>query len=135
MDDMCSTAGFCRALTFVLGLKPRGLLWAAPPCSSWVWIGRWQTGRSRENPIGNEDADFVHKANKSTSRVVLLLVLALAVRNCIFMAEQPSSSIFELHPRFKQLARALGEQLHKLQMWMQPFGGSSRKLTLLYSNS
>ena len=67
--------------------------------------------------------------------VVLLIVLALAARNCIFMAEQPSSSIFELHPRFEQLGAALGEHLHKLQMWMQPFGGTTRKATLLYSNS
>lgn len=37
MDDITSNVGFLRALTYVLSLCPGGLLWAAPPCSSWVW--------------------------------------------------------------------------------------------------
>ena len=38
MDDITSNVGFLRALTYVLALFPGGLLWAAPPCSSWVWV-------------------------------------------------------------------------------------------------
>eukprot|EP00959_Pyramimonas_sp_CCMP1952_P273026 5707064-Pyramimonas_sp.AAC.2 len=135
MDDMCNTDGFCRALTYVLGLRPQGLIWAAPPCSSWVWIGRYQTGRSQSRPLGDESVDFVKKANVSTSRICLLIALGIAMRGCIFMAEQPASSIFELHPRWQQLVAALGDNMHKISMWMQPYGGSSRKPTVLYSNS
>eukprot|EP00959_Pyramimonas_sp_CCMP1952_P460456 9479914-Pyramimonas_sp.AAC.1 len=60
-DDITSTDGFLRALLYVMCLKPGGLLWAAPPCSTWVWIGRKQTGR-HHNVLGN-GIDCVERAN------------------------------------------------------------------------
>ena len=38
MDDINSSDGFVRSVLYIMHLKPRGLLWAAPPCSSWVWV-------------------------------------------------------------------------------------------------
>lgn len=37
--------GFLTLLHAVLHLKPGGLLWAAPPCSSWVFLSRASSGR------------------------------------------------------------------------------------------
>ena len=133
-DDINTTPGFLRALTYVTALEPQGLLWAAPPCSSWVWVGRSQTGRSKDHPLGDDTKPFVERANTQVARVVLLVLTALLMHNAMFIAEQPSSSIFEEHPRWKQLQSILGEDLHRVHMWMQPYGGSSPKATLLYSN-
>ena len=133
-DDLASTKGFIRAITYILYLKDRGLLWAAPPCSSWVWVGRYQTGRSAADPGGNSAPETV-KANLLVSRVVLLVMLGLLLHDVSFMAEQPLSSIMELHFRVRSFADTLGDKFRKLSMSMAAYGGDTRKPTLLYSNS
>lgn len=35
----------------VLRLKRNGLLWAGLPCSSFTWINRFTSGRSKDHPI------------------------------------------------------------------------------------
>ena len=67
-------------------------------------------------------------------RVVLLIMAAILLHNAVFIVEQPGSSLLEAHPRFSLLIDLLGQDFRRLQMWMQPYGGSSRKSTLLYSN-
>ena len=57
INDLTSTAGFTRAVKLVLRLKPHGMLWGAPVCSSWVWIGRSQTWRSIVRPQGYHNTD------------------------------------------------------------------------------
>jgi hypothetical protein len=59
----------------------------------------------------------------------------ILLRNCLFLAEQPSSSLFELHPRWQILETVVGDRFHKMHMWMQPYGSGSPKATLLYSNN
>eukprot|EP00973_Karenia_brevis_P013739 1865870-Karenia_brevis.AAC.1 len=39
----------------------------------------------------------------------------------------------DLHPRWVQLEEVLGDNLEKVFLWMQPFGGTSPKPTLLWS--
>ena len=53
----------------------------------------------------------------------------------MFLAEQPSSFLFELHPRWQSLMSVLGDRCHKMHMFMQTCGGTSPKATLLYSNA
>lgn len=132
LDDINSTPGFLRALTYVLHLGPQGLLWAAPPCSTWVWIGRSQTGRTRRDPLGDKSKTFVDKANQQVSRVVLLILVAMLLHNAVWIAEQPASSIMELHRRVDGLSSMLGDWFRKLFLWLQPHGGTSPKATLLY---
>jgi len=66
--------------------------------------------------------------------VVLLVLTGMLMRNCVFLAEQPSSSLFELHPRWQTLMDVLGDRCYKMHMFMQTYGGSSPKATVLYSN-
>eukprot|EP00959_Pyramimonas_sp_CCMP1952_P170122 3554106-Pyramimonas_sp.AAC.1 len=44
-DDIDVAPGCCKALLCAMSLRGDGLLWAAPPCSSWVWLSRGSTGR------------------------------------------------------------------------------------------
>jgi len=133
-DDLNTSAGFLRALTYVMALEPGGFLWAAPPCSSWVWVDRYQTGRSREQSLGDETRRSVHRANMQVSRVVLLVARAMLLHNAVCIAEQPSSSLFSLHPCWLELVNAMDGALEQIHMWMQPYGGSTPKATLLYGN-
>ena len=134
-DDLTTTRGFLRALAHIVNLAPDGMLWTAPPCSSWVWIGRSSTSRTRESPLGNTDHEKVHMANVLVSRVTLLMIAAIIMHNARVWAEQPSSSIMEFHPRWQQFNENLEGALHTIRFWMQPYGGTSPKLTLTYSNT
>ena len=68
------------------------------------------------------------------SSVVLLVMAAILLHNAFVIAEQPSSSMLENHPRWLLLEQLFGPSFFRLHMWMQPHGGTSRKGTLLYSN-
>ena len=131
-DNINSTTGFLKALTYVMGLAPDGFLWAAPPCSSWVWMARGSSGRSKEQPLGRQSHEKVRQANEQISRVVLLLLVAMLLHNAIFMAEQPASTLLPFHPRWQMLLKEF--QLFEVNLWMQPYGGTSPKRTWLCSN-
>ena len=46
-EDILLEAGFRRALSLVLRLRPGGLLWMAPVCSSWIFLNLRCTKRTR----------------------------------------------------------------------------------------
>ena len=135
-DDLNTSKGFLRAITYVLGMKPGGLLWAAPPCSSWVWLSRGSTGRSLENPMGQTSYGRVRAANEQGSRVLLLILLAVVLRNAVFIGEQPATTLLPHHQRWKTILEdKLQDSLIQFLMWMQPFGSHTPKRTWLVSNS
>lgn len=96
-----------------------------------MWIGRAQTGRSVEQPLGN-DKEYVRKSNQLSSRVVLLIMVGILVSNVRMLTEQPASSIMEHHPRWNLLANMFGDVFHTVRIWMKPYGAGSPKPTLLY---
>ena len=46
-EDILLAAGFRRALSLVLRLRPGGLLWMAPVCSSWIFLNLRCTQRTK----------------------------------------------------------------------------------------
>ena len=86
--------GFSQAVLGVLRVKADGLIHFGPPCSSFVWLNRATSGRSRSRPYGFEDRTYVEAASlklglnrtgdvtcpwpRIASRTVLLLLLATA---------------------------------------------------------
>ena len=109
LHDIRRVSGFLKAVQLVLRLKVGALLWAGTPCSTWVWISRSSTGRSRGNPLGRTDQHSVSDANVTVSRVALLVLLAVA-RGACWAIEQPASSLMPEHPRMQMLVR-LGPRL------------------------
>ena len=109
LHDIRKVSGLMRACQLIMRLKVGGLLWSGTPCSTWVWIARSSTGRSRGNPLGRADQPCVSDANITASRVALLVLLAVA-RGCCWAIEQPGSSLLPEHPRMQMLAR-LGQGL------------------------
>ena len=86
----------------VMRLKVGGLLWGGVPCSSWVFLNRHTSKRSREAPLGDEEQPSVRRANLLVTRWTLLVLLAVS-RGCVWLAEQPMSSLMPEHPRLKQV--------------------------------
>ena len=86
----------------VMRLKVGGLLWGGVPCSSWVFLNRHTSKRSREAPLGDEGQPSVCRANLLVTRWTLLVLLAVS-RGCLWLAEQPMSSLMLEHPRLKQV--------------------------------
>lgn len=97
LHDLASTSGFLKAVLLTMRLKVGGLLFSGTPCSTWVFVSRGSTGRSRAQPLGRVGVDCVATANVLTARVALLFAIACC-RGAVWVNEQPSSSLMEYHP-------------------------------------
>ena len=101
LEDLTTHAGFHKALGLVVRLRFAGMCWAAPVCSSWVWVGRYQTERTSNNPASNKINMSVNMANRMVFTCLLLLV-AFA-RGAYIYVEQPLSSLLPHIPVAKAL--------------------------------
>jgi len=70
--DMYVLPGLACAYTKVLRLRRGGLCWGGVPCSSWVFLSRGATGRTRDAPLGRPDSQCAVMGNNLTSRFCLL---------------------------------------------------------------
>jgi hypothetical protein len=95
-QDLSCASGFKLALPLVWAIIVGGMLWSAPVCSSWVWISRSRTGRSRDSPGGCRRHLSVVEANAMVEYTVHLCVLAFA-RGCNIYVEQPQSSVMPFY--------------------------------------
>jgi len=55
-QDLTQSYGVQMFLDGLSRLQPRSLLWFAPPCSTYEWINRGTSGRTRELPEGRSSA-------------------------------------------------------------------------------
>ena len=89
--DFLTPTGFLVTLHAVMRIRCGGVLWAAPPCSTWVFLSRHSTGRNK-NPSGNwETSAYVASQNALVCRLLLLARLCIA-RRVHYIIEQPRSS-------------------------------------------
>lgn len=130
-QDLLEIDGFILFLRFCLRLRASGISVLAPVCSSWVWLCRTQTERSIFNPLGNTLRSDVQQANKMVSRVALLLYL-LIIKGCIFILEQPQSSLLSEHPRMADIMNDYC--VWKIAIQMRWFMSDNVKPTFLYTN-
>ena len=123
--------GMIASIRTLLKIREGGLVTAGIPCSSYVFIDRFTSQRSREAPLGDETKPHVASANtwlvsiwvhqSCTSRYVFMRMLSLriacrtamlfllaAARHIYFFVEQPASSLLELDPYFAFVFRTLG---------------------------
>jgi hypothetical protein len=127
--DMTTPLGYAHALRLVAQVRPGGFIWAAPPCSSWVWMNRGTSLRSKKTPLGACSKDSVASSNLVVTRMTLLLLLALG-KGCHWCLEQPGGSLMEHHPVF---AAFLTSMKHfRIRTWMGMFGAESPKATILW---
>lgn len=131
---LCSThARFALAIRYVLRLRAGSICWLAPVCGSWVFVSRGATGRNKAFPMGYPTSPSARRGNLMVSRLVLLLYL-LRAKQCMWIIEQPASSLLHLHTRFQEWLKQTETHVFRVHLDMGAYGHSTRKPTHLYSS-
>ena len=128
--DLLSPAGFVQLLANLSRLRPGGVFWAAPPCSTWVFMSRHSTGRNL-CVTGNTSSPYVLAQNALVCRLLVALRFCVA-RGVYFIVEQPHSTVMFEYPPFKQwLASDAAGCVQRIQMQMGAYGLRAVKDTVL----
>ena len=99
LHDICTNDGFDRAVRFVMQIKEGGLLWAAPVCSSWVWMNSCKCKRSRRDGfIGDLTYAPVQVGNSMANATVFLMDLAHQRGVRVALENPTGSKIFKYKP-------------------------------------
>ncbi len=146
LQDITSAPGFITALILVfrLALTTAGgsleaagaLMWLRTQCSSWVWLSRSKTGRSRRNAGGDRRRASVLQANCMVSRTCLLMALATAFR-VIFGLEQPDSSVmvyFDVLRWIRFILNRFFDGMYSCQTYMSYFNHPCLKGSQLHGS-
>lgn len=100
--DIASGTGFMAILQGLRSLAICGLAWLAIPCSSWIFLSRGSTKRSRLRPKGKRAYKKVRLANKIARRVVYLCHY-IEKKGAYWCIENPTSSIIHMYPPMREL--------------------------------
>ncbi len=123
--NVLNPGGFLLLLSTALDIAPGGVLWAAPPCSTWIWLSRNSTGRNLA-PQGNVLSRSVVAQNALVERLVLVLEI-LTLRRVHWIIEQPANSVMWQYPAMEQLLHRHG--VLPVHLEMGAYGALSRKPT------
>lgn len=97
-ENILSKQGFMNALSSVLRLRPGGLLWMAPVCSSFVFMNSSNCQRTRKNPAGNTAYGPVKDGNRMALMAAFLYAVGMLI-GARPVVEQPAGSMmFRLKP-------------------------------------
>lgn len=128
--DLLTPTGFLLAIALVWGTAKFGVLWLAPPCSTWVWLSRSSTGRRPHRPAGDEHKENVMRQNMLVGRLCYLINLAWHL-GVYFIIEQPASTVMFSYPRLQKLLARMGSAVTWVKIEMGCFNLEMAKNTLL----
>ena len=131
--DMLSVIGIAIAIRIALSVIPGGVVWFGVPCSTFVWMSRGHTKRSRQNPLGDLARVDVRRANR-IARIVVVICQVLAKRGVFSVMEQPAGSLLWRAPRMRLAARRLrvqGQRWCRRFVWLGHYGHKICKPTEL----
>ncbi len=97
--DLLTREGFLLALRAAVALQPGGLMWLAPPCSSWIWLSSYTTGRHL-CVHGDVTKPEVVRMDALVERLVLLLEVVSTI-GAYWAIEQPASSVLWHYPALR----------------------------------
>jgi len=133
-QDICAAEGFAIAVRKALSIVLGGVAWFGVPCSTFVWVARGHTKRSRASPLGDASRADVRSANVLVRRVGVLLCL-LRLRNVFFIVEQPAGSLLWQQPAMKFELRNAGKRRKRVWarcfLWLCHYGQNICKPTEL----
>jgi len=127
--DFLTPTGFLVAIVTVMTICLNGILWLAPPCSSWVWMSRFSTGRHL-SLLGHLFNNNVQSQNALVGRLCYVIVLAIK-RGVFFIIEQPASSIMWDHPRLKAVLEKYSDILFRCELQLGSYNYEVPKATVL----
>ena len=141
-EDILLEAGFRRALSLVLRLRPGGLLWMAPVCSSWIFLNLKNTMRTKvRGPKfrGNLKYLPVRHGNLMAEMAAFLFLVA-AARGVHAVIENPACSMMFSYEIFANACALWSERfwavLHHCRFSDAPYGSRlGKKFKLMGSHS
>ena len=131
--NLLTDAGFAAAIHLCLSLVVGGTAWFGVPCSTFVFMSRGHTKRTRTLPKGNLKRQDVRHANLIVERVAFLIKI-LAKRRVYWIMEQPLNSLLWYMPAIKKARRNCKVGALKWQrrfLWLGHYGHSMHKPTEL----
>ena len=111
--DFLTPMGFLQVIASIMRMHARSIFLAAIPCSSWIFMSRWSTGRDK-HILGHHRMAWIRAQNALVARMVYVLILCIK-RGIMFIVEQPWSSIVWQHPRWQYLEKRYGHLLHYVE--------------------
>ena len=126
--DITTDEGLALLVTCVCRTARGGLMLMGPKCSSWVWVCRFSSQRSVENPLGDATRDFVRQGNCLNACCSLVCRIAWAL-GVSWVIEQPSSSLFFATPLMQAVVADC--QARRIAFPMSNFGHPACKQTVL----
>ncbi|CAE7781920.1 unnamed protein product, partial [Symbiodinium pilosum] len=87
-----------------------------PVCSSWIWINRSTSKRSKAAPLGDESLFTVQQANQMVSRTILAMLVNLWYGGDILLEEW----VGDLYRRFTREMRQEAEELREILGYEKP---------------
>lgn len=126
--DFIGTLGFVAVIAGLRSIIEGGLCWFGLPCSTWIFMSRGSTKRTRLRPRGQRRFKKVREANKMARRVVYACRYVEA-KGAYWVIEQPISSLVVLYPPMRSLLRRAG--VRQIHVPLGQFGATSMKLVCL----
>ena len=100
--DILTHQGFALLLKLALRVQSGGTTWFGILCSSWIWLSRSVSKRSRSNPAGDCSRPFVAEANEMVRRcVAIATILYLRFVNLCF--EHPPTTVMFFFDQMRTL--------------------------------
>lgn len=131
--NLLTSAGFAYAIILALSIVPGGTAWFGVPCSTFVFMSRGHTKRTRRRPQGDTCRTDVREANIIAERVGFLIQI-LAMRKVYWILEQPLNSLFWSMPAMREAQRQckVGQLAWQRRfLWMGAYGHELLKPTEL----
>jgi len=131
--NLLTDEGMARSIMLALSLMIGATAWFGVPCSTFVFMSRGHTLRSRKQPLGNTRRRDVKLANRIVKRV-MFLVRILPMRKVYWIMEQPLNSLLWYMPVLRQAQENCsvgGLAWQRRFVWMGHFGHKLWKPTEL----
>jgi hypothetical protein len=130
-NDLTTEDGFIRAFNLVLRIVEHGALWAAPVCSTWGFVGRKGTFRSKDSARGDEENPRTRNANMMVYNLCLLLIAAY-LRGVHLLVEQPHGSLMA---HFWPFSAVIKLMTHQVTTYLHAFGHLTMKTLTIWSTN
>lgn len=88
--DFLTPMGFLQVIASIMRMHARSIFLAGIPCSSWIFMSRWSTGRDK-HILGHHRMAWIRSQNALVARMVYVLILCIK-RGIMFIVEQPWSN-------------------------------------------
>ena len=114
-QNVLCVEGLAQLIALACRVTTKGVVWIGPECSTWVWLSRGHTKRSKSNIEGDTSRSDVTDANHIATITAGLVQLCHA-RRVWYVIEQPLSSLLYHHPGLAAAIKRSGGRRYSVEL-------------------